>query len=55
MFIIGLTGGIAAGKSSVAGHWVSLGAVEIDADQLAREAVAPGSDGLKQVVAQFGA
>ncbi|MEO0048857.1 MAG: hypothetical protein RL556_189 [Actinomycetota bacterium] len=54
MFIIGLTGGIAAGKSSVAGHWVSLGAVEIDADQLAREAVAPGSEGLKQVVAHFG-
>lgn len=54
MFLIGLTGGIAAGKSTVAEHWSSLGAVQIDADQLAREVVAPGTPGLLKVVASFG-
>jgi dephospho-CoA kinase len=54
MFLIGLTGGIAAGKSTVAKHWVSLGATEIDADILAREAVAPGSKGSSEVRATFG-
>lgn len=54
MYLIGLTGGIAAGKSTVAARWVEHGAIEIDADQLAREAVAAGTDGLAQVVAQFG-
>lgn len=55
MFLIGLTGGIAAGKSTVASHWVSLGAVEIDADQVARTVVSPSSQGLASVVAEFGA
>lgn len=54
MFLIGLTGGIAAGKSTVADFWKSLGAIEIDADLLAREAVAPASQGLKSVVDLFG-
>jgi dephospho-CoA kinase len=54
MFLVGLTGGIAAGKSTVAAHWVSLGAVEIDADVLAREVVAPRSEGAAAVRAFFG-
>ena len=54
MFLIGLTGGIAAGKSTVAAHWVSLGAIEIDADQIAREVVAPGTPGLAAIEAEFG-
>lgn len=54
MFLIGLTGGIAAGKSAVAEHWVKLGAIEIDADVLAREVVAKGTPGAEQVESQFG-
>jgi dephospho-CoA kinase len=54
MFRIGLTGGIAAGKSVVARRLRELGAVVIDHDQLAREAVAPGSVGLEEVVEAFG-
>jgi dephospho-CoA kinase len=54
MFLIGLTGGIAAGKSTVAAHWVSLGAIEIDADVLAREVVEPGTKGLEDIRAVFG-
>jgi len=55
MFIIGLTGGIAAGKSTVAECWESLGGVQIDADAIARQVVEPGTPGLAAVVAQFGA
>ena len=51
---VGLTGGIGAGKSTVAELLSSYGAVVIDADQLAREAVAPGTPGLARVVAEFG-
>ena len=54
MFLIGLTGGIAAGKTTVAAHWVSLGGIEIDADKLAREVVEPGTEGLEQIRAVFG-
>ena len=54
MFLIGLTGGIAAGKSTVAKRWVEHGAIEIDADSLARDVVQPGSEGLKKVVQAFG-
>jgi dephospho-CoA kinase len=54
MFLIGLTGGIAAGKSTVAAHWVSLGAIEIDADVLAREVVEPTTKGLTQILETFG-
>lgn len=51
---VGLTGGIAAGKSVVAARLRELGAVLIDADVLAREVVAPGTDGLAAVVDAFG-
>ncbi len=52
---IGLTGGIASGKSTVATMLVEAGAVLIDADALAREVVAAGTPGLAAVVAAFGA
>jgi dephospho-CoA kinase len=52
---IGLTGGIASGKSEVGRLLESYGAVLIDADVLAREVVAPGTDGLAEVVTAFGA
>ncbi|MBJ7355960.1 dephospho-CoA kinase [Nocardioides sp.] len=51
---VGLTGGIASGKSTVAAMLVDLGAVLIDGDALAREVVARGTPGLAQVVAEFG-
>lgn len=51
---IGLTGGIASGKSTVAARLAERGAVIIDADQLAREVVAPRTEGLRAVVARFG-
>jgi dephospho-CoA kinase len=50
-----LTGGIATGKSFCLERFAALGAATIDADALAREAVAPGSAGLAQVVDRFGA
>ena len=50
----GLTGNIASGKSAVASLLAGLGATVIDADLLAREAVAPGTDGYRRVVAHFG-
>jgi dephospho-CoA kinase len=51
---VGLTGGIASGKSTVAAALSELGAVLIDADVLAREVVARGTPGLEAVVAEFG-
>ncbi|BDZ47015.1 dephospho-CoA kinase [Naasia aerilata] len=54
MTLIGLTGGIASGKSTVARRLAESGAVVVDADQLAREAVAPGSPGLAAVAEAFG-
>ena len=54
MFVCGLTGGIAAGKSVVARRLAERGAAHIDADALAREVVEPGSAGLAAVVAHFG-
>lgn len=54
MYLVGLTGGIASGKSSVAELWQELGAEIIDADVLAREVVAKGSEGLAGVVKLFG-
>ena len=53
MRIIGLTGGIASGKSTVSGMLRELGAQVLDADLLAREVVAPGSPGLAEVAARF--
>lgn len=52
--LIALTGGIGSGKSTVAAEWVRLGAIEIDADLLAREVVEPGQAGLERLVAEFG-
>jgi dephospho-CoA kinase len=52
--MVGLTGGIGAGKSAVAQRLAELGAVIIDADALAREVIEPGTDGLAEVVAEFG-
>ena len=51
---VGLTGGVASGKSTVSAMLGELGAVVIDADVLAREVVAPGTEGLAEVVAEFG-
>jgi dephospho-CoA kinase len=51
---VGLTGGIGSGKSEVARLLAGHGAVVVDADALAREAVAPGTPGLAAVVAEFG-
>lgn len=52
--LIGLSGGIGSGKSTVARHLHALGAAVIDADQIAREVVAPDSPGLAAVAAAFG-
>lgn len=51
---VGLTGGVASGKSTVSARLAELGAVVVDADLLARQVVAPGTDGLDAVVAEFG-
>jgi len=53
--ILGLTGGIGSGKSTVAEILAELGAEIIDADQLARIAVESGSAGLEQIIERFGA
>lgn len=52
---VALTGNIASGKSTVARVWERLGAVVVDADTLARQAVEPGTPGLAAVVRRFGA
>ena len=54
MLIVGLTGGIGAGKSTVAQFFAELGALVIDADQLARMAIERGSDGFADVMLRFG-
>lgn len=54
MVRVGLTGGIGSGKSEVSSRLAAKGAVVIDADLLAREVVAPGTDGLREVVEAFG-
>ena len=53
--VFGLTGGIGSGKSTVATHLRARGVPVIDADVLAREVVAKGSEGLAEIVATFGA
>lgn len=55
MLKIGLTGGIASGKSVAASRLRELGAVLVDADALAREVVEPGTPGLARVVEAFSA
>lgn len=54
MRLIGLTGGIAAGKSTVAARLAEHGAVVIDADRVAREVVEPGEPALASIAARFG-
>ncbi|MEN5367001.1 dephospho-CoA kinase [Stenotrophomonas sp. TWI273] len=53
-FVIGLTGGIAAGKSEVSRRFEALGITVADADLAARAVVAPGSEGLARIAAHFG-
>ncbi|MDP3274235.1 MAG: dephospho-CoA kinase [Deltaproteobacteria bacterium] len=55
MQVFGLTGGIGCGKSTVAAHFAARGVSIIDADQVARDVVAPETEGLAEVVARFGA
>ena len=54
MVRVGLTGGIGAGKSTVAARFADLGAVVLDADRVAREVVEPGTPGLAALVDAFG-
>ncbi|MGO1405235.1 dephospho-CoA kinase [Agrococcus casei] len=54
MTLIGLTGGIAAGKTTVASRFAELGAVVLDADRIAREVVEPGEAALTAVAERFG-
>lgn len=54
MFLIGLTGGIASGKSAVAKQLASRGAVVVDADAVAREVVEPGTPALAAIAREFG-
>lgn len=54
MLVVGLTGGIGSGKSLAAQFFAELGALVIDADQLARDAIERGSDGFDELIATFG-
>ena len=54
MLLVGLSGGIGSGKSTVSGHLADLGAVVIDADRVAREVVEPGTPALAQIAERFG-
>ncbi|MCE9537359.1 MAG: dephospho-CoA kinase [Nitrospirae bacterium] len=54
MILVGLTGGVATGKSTVAKMFKQCGAVVIDADQLAREVVEPGKPAWREIVTLFG-
>ncbi len=54
VFVLGITGGVASGKSSIAGFLETFGACRISADEIARELLAPGSEMTKAVIAQFG-
>jgi dephospho-CoA kinase len=54
MFLVGITGGIASGKSTVSAMLEKLGAEIIDADLIAREVVQPGTKGLEEIVVSFG-
>jgi dephospho-CoA kinase len=52
--VIGLTGGVASGKSAAADEFTRLGVIVVDTDLLAREVVAPGQPALLQIVQEFG-
>lgn len=53
-YIVGLTGGIGSGKTTVANLFATLGIELVDADVIARDMVAPGTSALKSIVSQFG-
>jgi dephospho-CoA kinase len=55
MFRVGLTGGIASGKTTVSRLFAALGVPVIDSDEIARDVVAPGTPALAAIVARFGA
>ena len=52
-FVVGLTGGIGSGKSAATAYFAKLGIDIVDADEVARDVVAPGSEGLKEIVNRF--
>jgi dephospho-CoA kinase len=54
MFVVGLTGGVASGKSSISRVWRELGARVLDADRISRELVEPGQPALAEIVEVFG-
>ena len=54
MLRVGLTGGLASGKSTVAGFFRELGAFHLDADRLAHELIAPGGSAEREVISRFG-
>lgn len=54
-YLLGLTGGIGSGKSAAGDRLAALGALVVDADQLAREIVTPGQPALDEIVARWGA
>lgn len=54
MILVGLTGGVATGKSTVAKMFKQCGAIVIDADELAHEVVKPGKPAWREIVASFG-
>lgn len=53
-FVVGLTGGIASGKSTIAGQFESLGVPVVDTDRVAREVVQPGTPALAEIRQEFG-
>ena len=53
-FVVGLTGGIGSGKSAATAYFEKLGIDIVDADEVARDVVAPGSEGLKEIENRFG-
>lgn len=54
-FVIGVTGGIGSGKTTICQQFAALGAPVVDTDQVARDVVAPGTPGLTRLVERFGA
>lgn len=54
MFLVGLTGGIASGKSEVSERFVMAGAELVDADEIARQVLLPGEEGYRKIVEHFG-
>lgn len=54
LYVIGLTGGIASGKTTVSDYLKSLGVCVIDADEVAHEVTSPGSVGFKEIIEEFG-